>query len=174
MLVIGPPLLSRLKYLYWMDCHKNVYRQSWSPEDETHWLMWFPDLSSSTSTRLTFLSFNEMSWQLFEGLPWNLVQIFRVPMVWILMTLVVPWRVLECHNEVHICGWNVSTTIGWIDMKFGTSIYVPLRMNCKNVGDPFTFHPSTATKSKFVQYFGLWQNTCKTDDILISLSWVFC
>ncbi len=37
---------------------------------------------------------------------------------------------------------NVSTAIGlgWIAMKFGTHIRVPLRMKCSNFGDPSTFH----------------------------------
>lgn len=30
------------------------------------------------------------------------------------------------------------TNIGWITMKFGANIHVPLRMNCSNFGDPPT------------------------------------
>ncbi len=32
---------------------------------------------------------------------------------------------------------SASTTIGWIAMKFGSDIHVSLRMNCKNMDDPF-------------------------------------
>lgn len=32
-----------------------------------------------------------------------------------------------------------ETSIGWIAMKCGTDFYVPLRMNCNDVGDPFIF-----------------------------------
>ncbi len=30
-------------------------------------------------------------------------------------------------------------------MKFGSDIQVPLRMNCKNFGDPLTFHPAPSS-----------------------------
>ncbi len=29
-------------------------------------------------------------------------------------------------------------SIGWIAMKFGTHIHVPLRMNCNHFGDPLS------------------------------------
>lgn len=32
------------------------------------------------------------------------------------------------------------TTIGWIVMKCGSDIHVPLRLNCNNFSDPLTFH----------------------------------
>ncbi len=35
---------------------------------------------------------------------------------------------------------NISTTIGWIAMTFDIDTHVPLKMNCKNFGDPLTFH----------------------------------
>lgn len=34
----------------------------------------------------------------------------------------------------------VSTTIGWIAMKFDTDIHVSFRMNINNSGDPVTFY----------------------------------
>ncbi len=34
----------------------------------------------------------------------------------------------------------MKTTVGWIAMKFGLDIYVPLRVNCNNFGDPSMFH----------------------------------
>ncbi len=34
---------------------------------------------------------------------------------------------------------NISTTIGWINMKFCTNIHGPQKMNPKNFGDPLTF-----------------------------------
>ncbi len=37
-------------------------------------------------------------------------------------------------------GWNISTTTGWITMKFSTNIHVPLMMYPNNFGDRLTFH----------------------------------
>ena len=33
----------------------------------------------------------------------------------------------------------ISTSTGWIVMRFGSDIHAPLRMNCKYFGDPLTF-----------------------------------
>lgn len=38
-----------------------------------------------------------------------------------------------------VFGWNVSIKIGWITMKSGSHIHVPLRKNCNKCSDPFTF-----------------------------------
>ncbi len=95
-MLVGLSVWSRLKYLnnYRMDCHEILYRHSWSPENKFHWLWQASYLStllfsSSTTMRLTFLVFNEISQQLLNGLPWILVQISMVPIQWILMTLVI-------------------------------------------------------------------------------------
>ncbi len=71
----------------------------------------------------------------------------------------------------HICCFecNVSATIGWIDIKFGTDDNAPLKMNYKNFSDLLTCH-LTATSCE--SNFGLWPDTSKTNDIPISLNFV--
>lgn len=46
------------------------------------------------------------------------------------------------HCESRICDFesNVWTITGWIAMKFGIDIHVPLRMNSNHLGDPLTIH----------------------------------
>lgn len=48
-------------------------------------------LSPDFSTRITmtFVIQSEILWQLLDGFPWNLLQIFKVPTGWILMTSVI-------------------------------------------------------------------------------------
>lgn len=58
-------------------------------------------------------------------------------------------------------GWHLWFTvnclhnIGWIAMTSGTDVYIPLRMNCNNFGDPPDF-PSRA--SIVLPITGLWAN----------------
>ncbi len=90
-----PPLWSRLKYLNKCSVyfHEVLYRHSWFPVNESYWLWWSCDSSSSTTMRLTV-----------------------------------------------VVKWTVSAAVGWIVMKCGSDVHVPLKMNCKNFGDPLTFH----------------------------------
>ena len=44
---------------------------------------------------------------------------------------------------------NTSTNISQIDLKSGSDIPVPLRMNCNNFGDPLTFHPVSSSGLHF-------------------------
>lgn len=48
------------------------------------------NLSSSTTSRWTFLAFSEMSSQILDGLLWNSVQIYMIPRRWILQQLTWP------------------------------------------------------------------------------------
>ncbi len=70
---------SRLKYLknYWTSGCVDLYTHSCSPEDESYWLWWSPDVSFSATMRLTWCHLSEMSWQLLNGFSWNLVQTFK-------------------------------------------------------------------------------------------------
>ncbi len=76
----------------------------------------------------------------------------------------------QCRSVHHLGpDWNISTTVTLIGMKLGADTYVPPRINCNN----FSFSTIIRLKFQFVQYFGLWLNTCKTNIIsihLISLS----
>lgn len=101
--------------------------------------------------------------QLFDGLPWNFAEPFMVLRGWIAMTLVMSPLSVPRHHEVHIYGfqWSILTTIGWIAIELdtihpkGTYIYVTTLVI-------LTVHPvpSSGWKCHFVQYSGLWPNTC--------------
>lgn len=66
-------------------------------------------------------------------------------------------RLYSAPPEVKMCGFrsNISNFIGCIVMNCSSSINVGLRINSNN------------------RYTGLWANTCRTNDISISLSWTF-
>ncbi len=68
-----PLIWSRLKYLNndWMGCNKILYRRFIVPRGWIQLTLWSPDISSSTTTRLTFVVLNEMSQQILDGLPWH-------------------------------------------------------------------------------------------------------
>lgn len=53
----------------WMDWPSNLYRDLWSPEDESRWTWWSNDFCSSASMRLMLGVWNEMSHRLSDGLP---------------------------------------------------------------------------------------------------------
>ncbi len=57
-------------------------------------------------------------------------------------------------RQVHIDGfeWNISTTDGWIAMRFGSPIHVPLTVNCINFGETSNFFSSATIRAK-VQCF---------------------
>ena len=52
----------------------------------------------------------------------------------------------------------------WIVLKCGAHIHVSVRVNCNNFNDPMAFY---IIRSHFqsVQYFDLWLNICKTNEI---------
>lgn len=60
----------------------------------------------------TTLGQTEIFHQLWDGLPWNFVQTFMVPKVWMLLTLVIPWLFLQWHHEVDFffvkCLWRLT------------------------------------------------------------------
>ncbi len=96
----------------------------------------------SVSRSTTFV-LTKIAQQLLDGLPRILVQVSMVPRGW--WSSDFRWR----HHEVHICSleWNMSTTIGWISMKFDAHIHVLLRMNSN--GDCFTFHIAPSSGENF-------------------------
>ena len=77
MLVCLPAILVHTKVSikdnYHMDCHYILYRHSWSPDDETNWLWWSPDFSSSSK-------FSLILWNLSTyhhlGTPWGIHLLF--------------------------------------------------------------------------------------------------
>ena len=166
---VGPPLWSRPKYLgnYLMDCCEILYRYSWSSQDEPYWLWWSSDFYSSATIRLTFVIQSEISWQVLDGLLWNLD----------ILTSRVPRGPSDFRRKVNFnksLYWNILISIGWLAVKFDTHIHIPQRMNYKNF-DLLYFHlvPSWS-EFHFVQYFGLWANTFKTNGSPISLSCTLC
>lgn len=122
--------LSRLKYpnIYWRDWDDILYRHSWSPEDESHWLWWSPVFSWFATRRVTLGPFSEIShiyhmdWHkilflLFMFLRWCILMTFVISwhfLQWNLwhrvvflsefnpITLVVPWLFPRCHHQVKI------------------------------------------------------------------------
>lgn len=84
-----------------------------------------------------------------HGLQWKLAQTFVAHRRWILLTLVFPffWH----HHQGHICGfnWNISTTTGWITMKFGTNIHNPFRTVLNNFSDQVSFHLASLPGQNF-------------------------
>ncbi len=83
---------------------------------------WFPDFSSSATMRFTFVDLIEMSQQLLDGSPWDLV---------------------------------------------------PIRMNCSMFGDPLTFHLAPLSGQHF-NSSSTFIYACKSDGILVTLSWDKC
>lgn len=98
---------------------------------------------------------------------WSLAQISMVPRGWILMTLVMPWPLIYCHQQVsfHLTSkislhpdrlvqtqilmvlrhCSLMTlmkplTILWIAMKYSTDTNVPLRKTCDEFDDPLIFN----------------------------------
>ena len=83
MTVLCRSATSRPKYLYSyrMDCHEILCRQSWSPENDTLMIPWL-FLSCQHEVDVV-LVLSEMSRQLLDELPWDLVPLVRVPSGWI-------------------------------------------------------------------------------------------
>ncbi len=73
------------------------------------------------------------SQQLLDRLPFIFSQILMVPREYFLMTLATR------RSKFLLLQWNTSAPIESIGAKFGTDIYIPLRLNCKNFGHPLTF-----------------------------------
>ncbi len=70
--------------------------------------------------------------------------------------------------------WKVLTSIGWIAKIFSTGINISHSRNCRNVVKPWFCVYQWLCSAQCVQYFGLWPDTCKTNDISISLSSALC
>lgn len=68
------------------ECHETLFTRSCSSEDESLWLCWSSYFSSRATMRFTFELLSEISWQLSDGLLWNLLQTFMIPRGSILMT----------------------------------------------------------------------------------------
>ncbi len=137
-----------------MDFREILFRHSWSPEDKSSWLFWFLFILWNIYWRNWHKILYWHSWLPEGGCNPNGFSFF-----------------LQRHRDVNVCGfeWNVSVTMGWIVVKFGTDILAPLRMNCNNFGDPIL-----RSKFHFVPHFGLWPNTCKANVIPISPSSALC
>lgn len=97
---------------------------------------------------------------LFDRLPWNSVQTFMVSRGWILIMLSIPRLFRCCNHEVHRreFDWNISTTVLWVDMKFGRHIPVPLRMNCNNFGEPYSCATRLKTAHLTALHLNKWQS----------------
>ncbi len=124
-----------------------------------------PDFSSSATKRLTLIQ-SEISQQLLDGLQWNLLQTFKVPRGYNLITLVTLrlslWRHQQArliHIDILVLYWNILTTIRWIAVKFGSDIHVLVRMSCNNF-DPLTFPQALFFKMSVSPV--LWFVTSKT------------
>lgn len=62
-----------------------------------------------------------------------LIVIFAMLLVWL-------WNGNVGQSVHHFgTGWNTSTTVGWVAMKFCTYIYGVQRMNLADIGCPLTF-----------------------------------
>ncbi len=87
--LVSPPLWSRLNSLnnFKIDCHEVLHTYSWSPGDESSWLWWSPDFSSSTTVSFTFMVSCEIFQHLLDGLPLNLIHTFMSCSEWIIITL---------------------------------------------------------------------------------------
>ena len=70
---------------------------------------------------------------------------------------------------------NMSTTKGWIALKFSTDIYIPLRTNCNHVGDLITspLAPSSGQNVNLSSSLIYDQIACKINSISISLQLYF-
>lgn len=91
----GPPL----KYLdnCRMDYLEILYRNSWFPEDESCWLLWWsPDFPCSATSRLS-----SIQWNISTFTRWNeiLVQTFTVPRRWMLIVLVMTWLYMYLYKH---------------------------------------------------------------------------
>lgn len=62
-----------------------------------------------------------------------------VPKQYILSQILVISILFEEKLDIYFFKFDVPTTIGWIDMKYGTDMNAPFRMNCKNTEDPLAF-----------------------------------
>ena len=108
------------------------HRRSSSEEDESSKLWWSSVFSCSATTRQTFLSFSEISQQLFDGLAMKYGTIFHGA------------QKLNFHDfsaprwSVRFILWNISTSAGLIGTIFGANILVPQRMNIQNFGETLT------------------------------------
>lgn len=91
-----------------------------------------------------------------DGLAQNSMQTFMVPRRWIKMS---PKLFLRSTMRVTFAVMSeISPKI------LGADIHVLLRKNSENCGD-FSCRVIIRAKLWFVQYFGLWTNGCKTNDI---------
>jgi len=90
-----------------------------------------PDSAGQSTT----LDQAEISQQLWDGSAQTIVHTVMVLRAYIIMTFGILWLFLQRHHQVNICDFdrNVSTTVGWIVMKFGSHVHVPIRMNCSKL-----------------------------------------
>lgn len=107
---------------------------SWFQEDKS--LCWSPYFSSFSTTRSMCLALSEMSQQLLDELPWNLVPIFMVPRGGIPMVVMIPWVFLKCQKQINIFAFPVNVHIC---TKFNTSIIGLQKMTPTDLGDLLTF-----------------------------------
>lgn len=82
--------------------HEILHRPSWSPHNVSWRLCSTPDVSPSAPMRLTFVIWNEMCQQLFDGSPWSLNDIFVL--LYILYSISVLYQSLQwCIYIVCVC-----------------------------------------------------------------------
>ena len=126
-----------------IHCHQRMKPTNWNPFN----------FSSSSTMRLMFL----LPWQLLNGLPMKFgthihsaqrMNSITYTVDHLTFPLAPPW------------GWHLWLCVKCLHWNL-VQIYVLLRMKC--------FHHQQA-KFRFLQYFGLWLNTCKINGIPISLS----
>ena len=58
---------------------------------------------------------------------------------------------------------EMSKTIAYIAMTFGTDIHFPFRMSFSDIGDPLIFHLAPLSKFHLLQYFCLLPNASKNE-----------
>ena len=66
-----------LKYLnnYQIDCYEIMFKRSCSSEDESYWLWWSSDFSSSATMRSTFVVHSEISQPYCQTIGWFAVKL---------------------------------------------------------------------------------------------------
>lgn len=69
-----------------MKCCKDMH--SYGEDESCCWPSWSPHFFSEATTKVTFVVSSEICWEILDGLPWNLVQTFVLPWVWIAIILV--------------------------------------------------------------------------------------
>ncbi len=115
-------------------------------------------LMTMSVCRYTALVHTEIFQQIYDGLPWIALQIFMVPRKCILNNLVITWfSATKRFTFMFFC--EMSTTVKWTAVKFGSDVHVPLKKNSNRFGDPLTFNLVPSSGRNFNLFNYLVQNS---------------